>query len=272
MAIEARGERGFVEANGLRLSYLAYGEERPDRPAIVIAPGITSPAITWEFVAERLAADTRVYALDIRGRGASDGPPSGYSLPDYAADVAGTIAALGLERPVLLGHSMGARIGAALGVLHPGITSGLVLADPPLTGPGRERYNISLESFRQQLHEAYAGTTAAELRRYYPRWSERELQLRAEVLPSCLEHAIVQTHEHFDVEDFFAYWRELSPPLLLIYGEESPAVSAAGVAELQAANPAAQVVGIPDAGHMIPWENLQDFVTAVREFRPLAAD
>jgi N-formylmaleamate deformylase len=266
MAIEARGESGFVESNGLRLHYLAYGEPRPDRPAIVIAPGITSPAITWEFVAERLAQDTRVVALDMRGRGQSDRPPTGYALPDYAADVAGTIAALGLDRPLVLGHSMGARAAAALGVLHPGVAGALVLADPPLTGPGRAPYDISVERFRRQLREARAGTTAAEVRRHFPRWSERELQLRAEVLASCAEHAVVQTHEHFEVEDFFAYWRRLAPPLLLIHGEESPAVTAAGVAELRAANPAAQLVGIPDAGHMIPWENLGDFVTAVREF------
>src|SRR4051795_13648764 len=112
---QPRGQSEFVQANGLRHHYLSYGEgER----TVVIVPGITSPAITWEFVAERLADQARVIVLDVRGRGLSDVPATGYDLPDYAADVAGIVAALGLERPLLLGHSMGARIVAAVGALH----------------------------------------------------------------------------------------------------------------------------------------------------------
>jgi N-formylmaleamate deformylase len=263
MRTQPRGERGFAEANGLRHHYLSYGAG--DR-TVVIVPGITSPAITWEFVAERLAADARVIALDLRGRGLSDKPPSGYDLPDYAADVAGVIAALGLERPIVLGHSLGARIAAALGALHPEACGPMILADPPLTGPGREPYATSWDSFQQQLHEAYAGTTAEDVRRFYPRWPDAELQLRAEWLPSCDENAVRGTYANFDVEDFFAYWRRLSPPLLFVYGQESPVVTEAGAAEVAAANPAAEIVEIAGAGHMIPWENLEDFVQACRAF------
>lgn len=266
MALAPSGASGFVQANGPRLHYLSYGADDPDRPAIVILPGITSPAVTWDFVARELADRTRVIALDMRGRGASDRPPTGYALPDYAADVVGTIAGLRLRRPLLLGHSMGARVAAAVGALHPGVAGPMIIADPPLTGPGRAPYNISVEDFRRQLQEAYAGTTADAVRRDYPRWSDRELALRAEVLPTCAEHAVVQTHEHFDVEDFFALWRLLPPPLLFVYGMESPVIDAAGLAEVRAANPAAEVAGIADAGHMIPWENLQDFVAVVRDF------
>src|SRR5690606_7834786 len=102
------GKSRFVQANGLRHHLLEYGPK--DATPVLILPGITSPAPTWEFVARELADDYRVFTADIRGRGLSDTPPSGYTLPDYAADAAGVIEALGLDRPIVLGHSMGARI------------------------------------------------------------------------------------------------------------------------------------------------------------------
>ena len=263
MRREARGTSSFVETNGVRLHHLEYGHG--ERTTVVL-PGITSPAITWEFVAEGLAADARVIVLDIRGRGLSEAPATGYALTDYAADAAGVIDALGLQRPVVLGHSMGARIAAALGALHPDAVGPMIVVDPPLTGPGRPPYPTPLESFRQQLQEAYEGTSADAVLRFYPRWSRREAEIRAEWLPTCAEHAVVQTWEHFNTEDFFAFWRQLRPPLQFIYGEESPVITPEGLAEVRRHNEAAEIVGIPDAGHMIPWENLHDFVAAVRGF------
>jgi N-formylmaleamate deformylase len=263
---DANAPSAYVKTNGITLHYLTYGDEGPGRPTVVVLPGITSPAITWEFVAEQLVSDARLLVVDIRGRGLSDAPETGYALTDYAADIAGFIEALGLERPVILGHSMGARIAATLGATYPEAVGPMIIIDPPLTGPGREPYPTPLASFKEQLHEAYAGTTAKEVLRFYPRWSEREAQIRAEWLPTCAEQAVVQTWEHFDIEDFFGLWSKLPEPLLFIYGEESPVISEEGLAEVKASNPKAEIVGIPDAGHMIPWENLADFVTAVRDF------
>ena len=262
-AQDLRGQRGYVTANGVRLSYLDYGE---GDSAVIIVPGITSPAATWDFVATELAEDRRVVALDVRGRGYSDKPAEGYTLPAYAADVVELAAALGLERPVVLGHSMGARIAAALGALHPDKAGALIVVDPPLTGPGREPYPTSVENFKEQLAESYRGTTVDEIRRFYPRWSERELQMRCDWLPSCDEHAVVETHHNFDREDFFALWAQLTLPTLFVWGEESPAVTPAGVVDIESANARAEIVGIPRAGHMIPWENLDDFISSVKTF------
>lgn len=259
---DAAGNSGYVQAGDLRLHHLEYGE---GAPAVLVLPGITSPAITWEFVAESLATDARVIVLDIRGRGLSDTPDTGYALSDYASDAVAVIQALGLERPVVLGHSMGARIAVALAAAAPQLVGPLIVVDPPLTGPGRAPYPTPLDSFRQQLQEAYAGTTAEDVLRFYPRWDRREAQIRAEWLPTCAEHAVVQTWEHFHDEDFFALWASLPPPVLFMYGEESP-VTTPGLDEVRQTNPRAELLGIPGAGHMIPWENLDAFLDAVRGF------
>lgn len=263
MSVEIAGRSVFAEANGLRHHLLAYGED--GRPQVLILPGITSPAATADFLARRVAAmGFAVHVPDIRGRGRTDvAPAGGYRLDDYSADVAGLVAALGLRSPILIGHSMGARIAAAYAVAageKPGL---LVLVDPPLSGPGRGAYPTSLDSFMRQLGEAKRGTTPEDVRRFYPKWPEREILVRVEVLPSCDETAIRESHAGFESEDFFPYWRKVAPPAVLIYGGDSPVVTAQGAADLAAANPAVPLLRVPDAGHMIPWDNEDGFFDAL---------
>jgi N-formylmaleamate deformylase len=263
LSTNPRGSSAYITVNGLRIHYLEYGQGEVD---LVVIPGITSPAITWEFVAEKLSRDYHVYVMDVRGRGLSDKPPSGYDLSDYAADTAGLIRALNLDRPVVLGHSMGARITAALGTLFQGLPGSTILADPPLSGPGRAPYPIPLVSFVNSLREAQAGATAEDMRRYFPTWTEEQLRLRAEWLATCDETAIVETYRNFHEEDFFPYWERLRAPILFVYGEESPVVPETAIEEIRAVNPQAEIVSISKAGHMIPWDNLPEFVDEVRRF------
>lgn len=264
------GQSRFVDANGIRLHFLEYGSG--EKPTIVIVPGITSPAVTWEFVAEPLSRDHHVLTMDVRGRGLSDHPESGFTLPDYARDVAESLDALDLKRTILLGHSMGARIVAAFGALYPGRAVGYIVADPPMTGPGRPPYPTSEEDFIRSIRQAKAGATADDMRPYFPTWTDEQLALRAEWLPTCDVHAVAESHRNFHREDLFEYWRALPPPALFLYGSESPAVSAEAAAEVAAANPAAEVACVPGAGHMLPWDNLDGFLEPVRRFVAAVAE
>jgi N-formylmaleamate deformylase len=254
---------GYFESGDVRLHYLEYGSD--GRP-LVIVPGITSPAITWGFIAERLADGHRVVVLDVRGRGLSDKPKTGFTLPDYAADVAALVEALGLERPDVLGHSMGARITAAFGVLHPDLAGPLIIVDPPLSGPGRPEYPTSLEAFMEQLAKARAGATVEDMRPYFPTWDDDQLRLRAEWLPTCDETAVRETWQNFHTEDIFEFLGALHPPALFMYGGESPAVSDEGAQEVRETNPSLEIACIPGAGHMIPWDNLDGFLVETRQF------
>jgi N-formylmaleamate deformylase len=256
------GKDGYFQSGDVRLHYLEYGEG----PPVVVVPGITSPAITWGFVAEQLADEYRLLVLDVRGRGLSDRPRTGFTLPDYAADVAAAITELELRRPTLLGHSMGARIAAAFGVLHEDESGALIIVDPPLTGPGRPQYPTSLEQFMEQLAKARAGATVDDLRPYFPTWDDEQLRLRAEWLPTCDETAVRETWLNFHAEDIFEYLRKLNVPAMFMYGGDSPAVSPAGAREAHDVNPAVELVEIPRAGHMIPWDNMDGFLAATRTF------
>ncbi|WP_027943686.1 alpha/beta fold hydrolase [Amycolatopsis taiwanensis] len=263
----------WVRSGSLRLHVLDYGPA--DGVPVLLLPGITSPAVTMDFVARGLADLVRPLVLDIRGRGLSDNPPAldgtaesgglhGYDLASYAADVDAVVSGLELDRPILLGHSMGARIVALAAATGRHELRGTVLVDPPMSGPGRDPYPTTLEAFLGQLDQARRGTDADEVAQSWPRWPRREQELRARWLASCSRTAIAATHAGFESEDFFADWPKVPAPAVLIYGGDSPVVTAAGAEEAARANPAAELVKVPGVGHMIFWDDPDAALAAAR--------
>jgi N-formylmaleamate deformylase len=256
----------WVRSGPVRLHVLDYGG--PGVPLILL-PGITSPAVTMDFVARELTGVVRPLVVDVRGRGLSD-PGDAYGLVEYAEDTEAVALGLGLDRPLLLGHSMGARIAAVVAARGKVAPRGTVLADPPMSGPGRGPYPTTLETFLEQLAQARRGTDADEVARAWPRWPRREQQLRARWLSSCDEEAIAATHRGFEAEDFFDWWPSVPGPAALLYGADSPVVTAAGAGEAARARPSAALTEIPDAGHMIFWDNPSTAIGAAREaLRPM---
>jgi N-formylmaleamate deformylase len=253
----------FVRSGDVGLHVLDYGGD--GRPVIVL-PGITSPAVTWDFAARELGPGVRPVVLDVRGRGLSDRAPGGYGLDDYADDTAAVVRELGLDAPIVLGHSMGARVAAVFAVRHPGLAGPVIVVDPPLSGPGRDPYPTTREQFLAQLHEAQAGTDAHAVRRFYPGWPQRELELRARWLPTCDEEAVLATFEGFHADDFFDVWPRVGGRPLFVRGGDSPVVTPAGEREARAALPEADFVTVAGAGHMVPWDNLKGFLAAVAPF------
>ncbi|MGW4801973.1 alpha/beta fold hydrolase, partial [Nonomuraea sp. NPDC004297] len=239
----------WVRSGGLRLHVLDYGG---DGVPVIVLPGITTPAIGMDFVARRLTGPVRPIVLDVRGRGLSDDGPA--STQAYADDVEAVAAGLGLDRPVLLGHSMGARIAAVTAARGRLPVRGTLLVDPPMSGPGRGPYPTTLATFLDQLDQARRGTTADEVARSWPRWPRREQELRARWLASCSADAVAATHLGFEKEDFFAVWPTVPAPTTLLYGADSPVVTAEGAAEAVRARPDAAVGAVPGAGHMVFWD------------------
>src|SRR4051812_40372919 len=119
---------GFVETNGLRLHYTRRGG---DKPPIVLAHGVTDAGPCWTPVADALAAEYDAIMVDARGHGHSDAPEGGYGPADQADDLAGVITALELERPAVLGHSMGAATALVLAGAYSDRVGAILLEDPP---------------------------------------------------------------------------------------------------------------------------------------------
>jgi N-formylmaleamate deformylase len=263
MSIARRG--AHCMANGIRLHYLEFFSE-PKAPAILLLPGITSPGVTWSFVAEQLASTHRVFVLDIRGRGLSENRSGlGYTLDDYAGDARSVIEVLGLDRPVVIGHSMGARIAARLGATAQQLPSKLILVDPPLSGPGRAPYPTALSNYLNAIDAASRGATVDQFRRFTPTWTDEQIALRLEWLPTCSVEAVTQSHRMFHEEDIFPDFPHLICPTLFIYAAKATVVTAEQAKDIGRILPKGQTVSVA-AGHMIPWDNLQDFLAAIRSF------
>ncbi|MGO4301361.1 alpha/beta hydrolase [Leifsonia sp. RAF41] len=115
---------------------LAGGSWNPDAPGLPVLAlhGITANHLSWQLVASALP-DTRVIAPDLRGRGRSGELPGPFTLNDLADDLAGMLDALGVERAVVAGHSMGAFVAVRFAERHPERVVRLVLVDGGLPIP-----------------------------------------------------------------------------------------------------------------------------------------
>ncbi|MFD0277468.1 alpha/beta fold hydrolase [Kitasatospora sp. NPDC127111] len=123
---------GIVELPEFTLAYRESG--RPGGPPLVLLHALGEGADDWAGVLPRLAPDHRVYALDLRGHGAS-GRPGRYGLTGMRDDVLGFLDALGLERVDLVGHSMGGVVAYLVAQEQPGRVGRLVLEDVPAPYP-----------------------------------------------------------------------------------------------------------------------------------------
>ena len=120
---------GFIESAGLRIHYVDHGG---DGPPVVMLPGLSANAHFFDAVIDDgLGVAARCIALDLRGRGQTDRPASGFGLDDHAADVIGVLDALELDRVVLGGHSYGALLTYHLATTHRDRFDRYVLFDPP---------------------------------------------------------------------------------------------------------------------------------------------
>ncbi len=256
----------FFTSDGLRMHATRH-EGSGGRP-IVVVPGITTPASAFAFAARRWAGfGGDVFVLDMRGRGLSERAGYGrHRAGDYANDVLALISDQSLERPVLAGHSLGARVVAAARALWPGSSSGVVAIDPPMSGPGRRPYPTGLDRFVSGIQGARAGRGVAEARAGYPTWDDEQVRTRGESLGSCDELAVIESYSWFHLEAFPPVWAEVEPPALLLFGDESPVVNADDAAEIAAVNPRAGVVSISGAGHMVPWDNPEQTASEIKTF------
>jgi esterase len=125
-----------VEVYGVRLRYLDWGDDgNPGAQPLVFLHGWTSNADVWLRVASAFRGSHRVLSLDQRGHGGSQWAAD-YSAWRWVKDIAGFVEALGLRRPVLVGHSMGARNAHLFAADHPGVADRLVMVDGgPLAVP-----------------------------------------------------------------------------------------------------------------------------------------
>lgn len=251
-----------VHANGIRLHCLRYGGSGP---ALVLVPGIVSPAMLWDHVGRWLGERYDCHILDVRGRGLSDsGPQLDYGLDACAADTLGLVRALGLQHPIMVGHSMGARILLRAQRKDPALLGPLVLLEPPTSGPGRRPYPIPMARTLNLVRAAHRGEAEALLREPgQPVWPEYLLLLRAEWLATCDERAVEAAYADFHGQDMFADLAQVNTPLALICAGRGGVVSDSDLQEMQELQARLHSQRLPQAGHQMQVDDFDGFCQAL---------
>jgi len=115
-----------AKGDGIQIQLAIWeGKGRP----ILCIHGLTANSRFWDCMASALSPQHRVIAMDIRGRGLSDKPNTGYSIERHCRDILALMDDQGLERAVLMGHSLGAFISLVFAAKHPQKVSRLILVD-----------------------------------------------------------------------------------------------------------------------------------------------
>lgn len=273
----SRWQSGDVEANGIRLHYYRTGGAKP---SVVLAHGFSDNALCWTPVAEALESEYDVILIDARGHGESGAPEQGYGSAEHAADLAGAIGALGVRRPAVLGHSMGAASTLALAGTYPDVPRAILLEDPPAFWARTAEppaVNEERMAVRRQWLTDLKGKTREDLiaaqRAQTPHWSEAELAPWADAKLS-LSFNVLNSGANAAV-DWPATLGRITCPALLITADPARGgiITEESAASLQALVPHLRVAHIPEAGHSIRRDQFERYMEAVRAFlRETAAE
>lgn len=140
---------------------LAYEEAGTGGPPVMLVHGMRCDHRHMRTLLDHLSVTRRVVNVDLRGHGASDAPDSEYTNEEMAGDLAWLADHLGMERPVMIGHSFGGSLSLYLAATHPEPVGGLVLLDSGV------RSTAEKEAEMGAVIAAARGTDPAEGQRFF---------------------------------------------------------------------------------------------------------
>ncbi|MFI7482938.1 alpha/beta fold hydrolase [Kocuria sp. M1R5S2] len=218
------------------------------RPPVVLVHGIGMSSRYFLRLADALAPTHDVYALDLPGCGTAPGPRRPLTVPELAEVLAGALPALGLERPVVVGHSMGCQVVVDAVAAAPGLCSGWVLIGPTVDPAARrlaaQAWRLLLDTLREP-----PATNAVILRDYLRMGPVRYLRTARHMLRDRIEESI----------------HGCAPPGLVVRGERDPIAPRDWTRRLAAAA-GARFLEIPGGAHAVQHTGPREVAAACRPF------
>lgn len=203
-----------------------------DGPDYVLVHGLGMAHEYWDGIADALEPTGTVYALDLPGFGDAPEPHEPLGMPEAGELLAELLAAEGLERPVLIGHSTGAQVVAETAARHPELVDRLVLIGPTVNP--RER-SLAMQTMRflqdiALVHPKVLGLGIASYAKAGPRWYVANLR-------PMLDHRIERVLP------------EIAAPTLVIRGEHDRIVPRYWAEEVAGLVPNGRYAEVPGRGH-----------------------
>jgi len=263
-------QEGNVDLCGLNIHYYRTGNA--DKSALVVAHGFGDNGLCWRRVANDLQHHFDVIMIDARNHGQSGTAPANSTA--IIDDLASVIIALNLDKPALLGHSMGASTVAGVAAQYPHLISKIILEDPlweeRTRAESAEDQNKRLHAYQQQL-EAQQALSDKEIIQAgivqhptwradeFPDWAIAKQQVRAEAMLGLSVSNWTQTRDLVS---------RITCPSLLIRAETgSDGVITAKIAtKVVESNNHFSAVDVAGAGHNIRREGFDEYLAIVSTF------
>ena len=262
----------YVVSNGVKIHYYRTGG---DKPPLVLAHGITDDGMCWSPVAEVLANDFDVIMVDARGHGKSDAPEDGYTLQNLGVELAGVVQALKLDKPILLGHSMGAITTLVAAGLYPSMPRAILLEDPPpfwmsAAGTSRdESFKIGFVTWINSIKRKTREELLSECREQNPAWSKAEIEpwINSKHRVSPKVTALIDPPDMISI-DLPNLFKKITCPTLFISAESirGAASSEKDIAQIKILIPHMQATHIAGSGHNICREQFVRYLESIRIF------
>lgn len=252
-------------ATGVRLAYVEEGPH--DGFPVILLHGLSDSLHSYDLMRPLLPGRWRVFAVTMRGHGASDKPETGYAMRDFARDVAAFMDALALKRAVLVGHSMGSAITLQVAADYADRVAGIALIGA--FAHFRDTFTM------KELHAAvfdFGDSCGGEFALAF-----QESTLANPIPQGFLEAAVGESLRMpgrawrgtvqglMDFEPCEAA-RRIQAPTAIIWGDKDGYCPRSDQHDLRAALSSARLFTMTDVGHAVHWEKPAETAALIRAF------
>ena len=255
-----------VDVDGMRIAYTRAGSG----PVLVMLHGAPSDSRTWQWMVPDLSRDHTVIAWDAPGFGESSDIDDSWRAPQFADALAAFVAALGLERPHLVGHSFGTMVALSLFRRHPAVPASLVLVGGYAGWAG----SLTPDEVARRL-EMFVGMAelgdAFDPKSYPGLFSnlipaDRDAAL-ATMMREDIRPATIRAAGRIGAEtDLRPVLPTIDVPTLVLHGEADARSPLANAEALHAAISTSELVVLPKLGHACVLEDPEACATEIRRF------
>ena len=258
--------RSVKLSSGIELQYVEQGN--PGGVPVVFLHGYTDSWRSFERALPHLPESIHAFSLTQRGHGDSDRPAAGYRTRDFAADVAAFMDALGLQRAIIVGHSMGSTNALRFAIDHPERTLGLVVLGTFASYRGNaviaEFWETGVARLTDPIEPAFArefqeSTLAQPVPATFIDVAVQEsLKLPASVWRAAFDG--------FLEDDFVSELGRIRAPTLILWGTQDALCPRGDQDALLGQIARARLTVYERAGHALHWEEPERFAADIVTF------